>query len=74
MSADIPAIIRNRTNPALHHAVTADALLADGEQEADSVVKEYLTTASDGKAYAHWLTVQDVCQAAERVCGEAVYG
>lgn len=26
-------------------------ILADGEQEADSVVKEYLTTASDGKAY-----------------------
>lgn len=26
-------------------------ILADGEQEADSVVKEYLTTAADGKAY-----------------------
>jgi len=26
-------------------------ILADGEQDADSVIKEYLTTAADGKAY-----------------------
>jgi hypothetical protein len=72
MSADIPAIIRARTNPALHHAVTADALLADlgFRQEVDLVglqcaVEEAVGVEFPEQAYAHWLTVQDVCQAAE---------
>lgn len=71
MPADILPIIRARTNPALHHAVTADALLADlgFRQEVDLVglqcaVEEAVGVEFPEQAYAHWLTVEDVCQAA----------
>lgn len=68
---DILPTIRKRTNPALHHAVTPDALLTDlgFGQEIDLVglqcaVEEALGVEFPDHAYARWLTVEDVCQAA----------
>lgn len=68
---DILPIIRARTNPALHHAVTPDAMLADlgFGQEIDLVglqcaVEEEFGIEFPDHAYARWLTVEDVAQAA----------
>ncbi len=72
MPADILPIIRNRTNPALHHAVVPDALLSDlgFRQEVDLIGLQYAVEEAVGfefpeHAYAKWLTVDDVCQAVE---------
>lgn len=69
---DILPIIRNRTNPALHHAVAPDALLTDlgFRQEVDLIGLQYAVEEAVGiefpdHAYAMWLTVDDVCQAVE---------
>lgn len=71
MPADILPIIRNRTNPALHHLVKPETLLADlgFRDEADfwglqCAVEEAVCVEFPEQAYAHWLTVEDVCQAA----------
>ncbi|ABD27131.1 hypothetical protein Saro_2695 [Novosphingobium aromaticivorans DSM 12444] len=69
---DILPIIRARTNPALHHAVTPDALLSDlgFRQEIDLVglqcaVEEAVGREFPDQAHAHWRTVADVREAAE---------
>ena len=70
MTADPIAIIRARTNPALHDAVTPDALLTDlgFRQEIDLIGLQCAAEEAVGRefpeqAHAHWRTVADVCEA-----------
>lgn len=65
------AIIRARTNAALHHAVAPDALLTDlgFRHEIDLIglqceIEEAVGVEFPEQAYSHWRTVSDVCEAA----------
>ena len=80
MTCPTLSIITRRVHPSLRDKVTPDASLKDLDLHLIDLVgitcdiEEHYGVQFPGDPEAAWETVADILEAAEKVCGDAVYG